>query len=682
MLGNENLTKVIALIMAVCCAAFVGLTTFGSQIKSLSETGIEMEYEKKLFSTDKVLDINIVMDQSEWEDMLDNAMSETYYQCDIEINGETFYSVGIRPKGNTSLSTIVNDPNTDRYSFKLEFDQFITGQSCYGLDKLVLNNSYADATYMKEALIYDMFAYIGADSSLYNYAKISVNGEYWGLYLALEAVEESFMLRNYGAENGELYKPDSMEMGGMGGNRGGMDFGEINPKNQSASTEENRQTPNKENFNPENFSGEMPDMGNFDFSQFGGGKGGFSMGGSGSNLNYSDDSLDSYSAIWDGEVTNTNSADHTRVVTALKNISEGNGLEKYMDVDNLLRYAAVHIFSENSDSLSGSMSHNYYLYESGGRLNLLPWDYNLALGGMNGGSATSVVNSAIDDAWNGTDFFDTLMENETYHEEYYAYLEQIVEYILGGKFEEFYTETRSKIDSLVKTDPNAFYSYDEYLAVAETFYEVVTLRGESIKGQLDGTIPSNSAEQKNSVALIDASHLDLSVMGSMNMGGGGFGGNFGGRGERAENGTEPQTEADTQSANDEILTVQSLFAGGGFGGQMPGSFNGEIPEDFNPEDFSGQMPDFGGEIPEGFGEQMPNFGGEAPAEDAEPSTEDIQPNGGAQNGAQNNRPSTGSFPTQTGSSALLQNIILYALSSAIFATAFIFALLYKRRKLR
>ena len=63
-----------------------------------------------------------------------------------------------------------------------------------------------------------------------------------------------------------------------------------------------------------------------------------------------------------------------------------------------------------------SMAHNYYLYEAGGKLNLIPWDYNLALGGMGrSNDATSVVNSAIDNAFSGTTFFDTLMENETYH---------------------------------------------------------------------------------------------------------------------------------------------------------------------------------------------------------------------------------------------------------------------------
>lgn len=60
------------------------------------------------------------------------------------------------------------------------------------------------------------------------------------------------------------------------------------------------------------------------------------------------------------------------MVKALKNISEGTDLEDYMDIDNLLKYIAVHIFSVNDDSLSGNMAHNYYLYESGGKLNLIP----------------------------------------------------------------------------------------------------------------------------------------------------------------------------------------------------------------------------------------------------------------------------------------------------------------------
>lgn len=469
MIAHRNITKVIAVVMtlAVCLCLFA-VAFLNEIITAAGDTGVSMEYETKLFDTQSIISVNIIMDEEDWNDMLENAMSEEYYQCDVEVNGKMFYQVAIRPKGNTSLSSIANDPTTDRYSFKLEFDHYVEGQTCFGLDKLILNNNYADATNMKEALIYDMYQYLGADASLYNYAKIDVNGTYWGVYLALEAVEDSFQLRNYGAQKGILYKPESMDMGG--------------------------------------------------------GMGGFSSGTNGADLNYSDDELDSYSTIWDGEVTSTTEADYKRVVTALKNISEGTNLESYMDIDNLLRYMAVHVFSVNDDSLSGTMAHNYYLYESGGKLNLIPWDYNLCLGGMGGGNdASSVINSAIDNAFSGTEFFDTLMENETYHSQYYEYLQQLVdEYINGGGFDAFYERVRSQIDELVESDPTAFYSYEDYQTAADMLYQVVKSRGESIQGQIDGTIPSTEEEQRSSTeTLVDTSGLDLSVMGSMNAGGGG-----------------------------------------------------------------------------------------------------------------------------------------------------------------
>ena len=583
MIAHKHITKIIAVIMSLAVCLCLCSVVFSEQIAAVAgDAGISMEYEKTLFDTDDVISVNILMDEADWEDMLENAISEEYYQCDVQINGTIFYKVAIRPKGNTSLSSIVSDPTTDRYSFKLEFDHYVDGQTCFGLDKLILNNNYADATNMKEALIYDMYQYLGADASLYNYAKISVNGEYWGVYLALEAVEDSFMLRNYGTENGNLYKPENMDMGGNADenfqdkNFQDMDFSNMpnmippdfenaedssNPDNSNSSeqTQENfappqnsdssnnadqnpdsklRETPetvtsensdettkqnsdiNADGDTEEKFSrpdfkdmGDMPDTGG----------GGFSRGGNGADLNYTDDDLDSYSIIWDGEVTKTKKADHKRVVTALKNISEGNDLESYMDIDNLLRYMAVHVFSVNEDSLSGMMAHNYYLYESGGKLNMIPWDYNLAFGGMgNNNDATDVVNDAIDNAFSATTFFDTLMENETWHNQYYEYLQELVDsYINGGAFDAFYERVRSQIDELVKEDPTAFYSYEEYQTAADTLYQVVKMRGESIQGQLDGSIPSTEEEQRSSDSLIDASAVDMSTMGSMNGGGGG-----------------------------------------------------------------------------------------------------------------------------------------------------------------
>ena len=524
----------VALAVILCFAAII----FSSELtEAFGGVGVRMEYESRLFDTDGVIEINIKMDESEWNKMLANATSEEYYVCDVTVNGTTIRNVAIRPKGNTSLSAIAMDPDSNRFSMKLEFDHYVKGQTCFGLDKLILNNNYADATNMKEAVIYDMYRYLGADASLYNYAKVSVNGEYWGVYLALEAVEQSFMLRNYGTQDGELYKPDTLEMGSGSSGKGG-----------------------------------------------------------GADLNYTDDELDSYQSIWSSEITGTKRADHIRVVTALRNISQGTDLETYLDVDNVLRYMAVHVFAVNDDSLSGNMTHNYYIYEYDGQLNILPWDYNLAFGGMSMGRAdgTEMVNDAIDTPFSATEFFDALLENEEYLAKYHEYLKQLVdEYVNGGRFDEVYNRIRSQIDELVETDPTAFFTYEEYEKATGIFYEAIKLRAESIDGQISGSIPStDEGQRRNQSALINASHIDLTAMGQFDMGGGG---------------------------------------GGGFnpGGNMPdmGDFT---PDGSTEQDGgnSGGMPDQGSLTP---GESMPDQGGENPGgsgSDPNGSTSDPGSSGG------------------------------------------------------
>ncbi len=651
MAEHKHITRIISVVMALAVCLCLCMAVFSETVKTYAGSdGISMEYETALFDTETPLDINIIMDASDWEDMLSNAISEEYRECNVEINGTTFYRVGIRPKGNTSLSSIASDPTTDRYSFKLEFDKYVDGQTCFGLDKLVLNNNYADATNMKEALVYDLFKYVGADASLYNYAKINVNGEYRGVYLALEAVEDSFLLRSYGVQSGELYKPESMNIGG-------------------------------------------------------GSKGGAGSGNGGADLNYTDDELDSYSTIWDGEITDAKKADRKRVVTALKNISEGTDLQKYMDIDNLVRYMAVHVFSVNDDSLSGSMTHNYYLYETGGMLNLIPWDYNLAFGGMGGGKeATSVVNDAVDNAFSATNFFDTLTANEEYNALYYDNLKKVAEYISGGEFEKFYNRVRSQIDELVKTDPTAFYGYDDYTKAAETLFELVKLRGESIEKQVDKTIPSTAEEQKGADNLVDASSLALSVLGSMNNGGpnGGFDARQVNASKTADDSSAGKTDtaATTESTSDSqnaSSQVQNAFSGAaGQNGTPPEKPDGEAPGGMTPPE--GMTPP---NAAQGKAESAPNAENEgevaasqAQGETGAASSEEKETDSTAASGQSETTAAAqpgGNFPGgngqqppdnmgQGGSSGLnVKNLAVYGICLAVMLLFLLFAALYKRR---
>ena len=545
MTEHKHIGKVVGALMAAAVAFCLIVTLFADRFVAVSgSSAATMEYKSTLFDTSEIMTVNIIMDEDQWQELLDNAISEKYYACDVEINGETISNVGIRTKGNTSLSSIANDPDTDRYSFKIKFDKNVDGQTCMGLDKLVLNNNFADATNRKEALVYDMFQYLGADASLYHYAKISVNGEYWGTYLALEAVEDSFKLRNYGVSDGKLYKPETMGMGNDQKEEGEKQDGKFdgNPLQRP----DNADFPSSEEGDLAKNSNSMdrPERPQGDFDQADmdekfkdpqgdpGDFGGFDNRNGGADLNYTDDDTDSYSTIWDGADGKVTDSDKERVVTAIKNINEGTDLTAYLDIDNILKYMAVHEFVVNLDSLSGNMAHNYYLYENDGQLNIIPWDYNLSFGGMmNGGmggspgrestessEATSMINDPIDTPFDGTDFFDALLENEEYLAQYHGYLRQLAEeYVQGGRLQEVWERLDAQTDELIETDPTAFYTAAEYEEAKETLWMVLQLRAESVLGQLDGTIPSTDDGQQNAQdTLIDGSAIDLSVMGEFN----------------------------------------------------------------------------------------------------------------------------------------------------------------------
>lgn len=534
--------------------------------------GVVLGYEERLFDTSVVHTIDIVMD--DWEGFIAGCEDEEYVLCDLVIDGEEQPGAGIRAKGNTSLSSVAAYGN-DRYSFKIEFDHYDSSLSYYGLDKLNLNNIIQDNTYMKDFLSYQLMAAAGAAAPLCSYVWITVNGEDWGLYLAVEGVEESFLLRNYGTDYGELYKPDSMEMGGGRGSGGGFDMDQFQERfeNDEFSLPEGTDVPGEGEFSPPEGEempaeggfdrgeggfggrggmggmpsdmgeppedmggmpdmsempemGEIPDMGEVpemgEMPEMGGGMGGGMMGGSSDVLLvYTDDDYDSYANIFDNAKTDVSNADKDRLIDALQALGEGGDVSDCVDIESVISYFVAHNFVCNFDSYTGSMIHNYYLYEDGGLLSMLPWDYNLAFGGFMGSSdAEALVNWSIDDPTSDGDtesrpMLAWIFESEEYTELYHAAFAEFIESVFtSGEFERLFDETVELISPYVERDPTKFCTYEEFELGAETLREFCLLRAESIGYQLAGEDVT-----------VDASGLDISAMGSMNntAGGGGKG---------------------------------------------------------------------------------------------------------------------------------------------------------------
>ena len=584
MTGSKTIDRVCCLALAVMLALTALVWT--GKAASGKQSVITVGYEG-LFDTSTVHTIDIEI--ADWDSVIASATQETYTECAVTIDGERISNVGIRAKGNTSLSTVASLGST-KYSFKIEFDQFVEGKTYHGLDKLSLNNLIYDATMMKDYLAYTLMNRAGVPSPLCSYVQISVNGEPWGLYLAVEGVEDGFMERN-NMTTGELYKPDSMSFGGGRGNGRDFDFEQFRVKDdESTETSETNDTPAAQTEGagnpfgtppggangrmpsgmtppdgagmPDSFqmpgSGnppdgfqkpdgervpdgfQMPDTPVTDGSQEGdsrpGRGGGFRMGGGmfdfgmGSNdvkLQYIDDDPDSYSNIFNNAKTKVGKKDKVRLIEALRTLNSENAQDAVF-TDEVIQYLAVHDFLQNDDSYTGMMVHNYYLYEEKGKLAIIPWDYNLAFGGMGGGGdASSTVNSPIDTpVSNGTGsdrpliawIFSDEAATAQYHETYSRFIADTVE---SGWLASEISRVADLIRPYVEADANSFYSAEEFDTAVEALQSYCALRGESVRGQLEGTVPSTSEGQRvDSSALVDAGGLNISDMGVMNTGGG------------------------------------------------------------------------------------------------------------------------------------------------------------------
>lgn len=538
MISKKHINAIIATLTAIA-VVFTTLIYVNSKNitnKDSSSSG-NFTYIDTVFNKEKVTEIDLEINEDIWNSLLENAIDEEYVNANITVNGTKYNNVGIRAKGNSSLSMVASDDTTDRYSFKVKFDEYVDGQTLDGLSKIALNNIMSDATYMKEYLSYDLLEKMGVPTPAFAFTNIKVNGEEWGLYFAVESIEEEFIERNYGSLSGNLYKPEGNEIGGKDkmpnmNNEGNFvpptinkdqDGENFTPPEMSNSQDRDNMAPpnmdtpqdgeniippgignsqNEESTAPPNMSDNQntDTQGNENFKEngFRGGMMGGGMGASnGANLVYTDDNKESYSDIFDNMVFKTTTdTDEDKVIEMIKNLNDGTNLEEYLNVDEILKYFAVNTFLVNLDSYASNMKHNYYLYEKDGVFEIIPWDYNLSFGAFNIGSASKAINFPIDspvtDTLENSPLIGKLLEVDEYKEAYHKYLQEIVDYVNNGTYENTIDQVNSLISDYVKNDATAFYTYEEYTSSLPELKNFGIDRAKSISAQLDGSQPSTS----------------------------------------------------------------------------------------------------------------------------------------------------------------------------------------------
>lgn len=174
-----------------------------------ASAGVTQPYES-IFQGDRIIDVKVTIDEDDWQSILDSPLDKDYKSVTVEVDGQKLDNVGFSTKGNMTLRSVAGMSDSDRYSFRLKFDKYDKSQTLQGLDKMVLNNSYTDPSFLREYLHYEALRAIGMDAPLTVFTNLYINGELFGFYIGVESIDDSYLARTVGSDykDGILYDTD------------------------------------------------------------------------------------------------------------------------------------------------------------------------------------------------------------------------------------------------------------------------------------------------------------------------------------------------------------------------------------------------------------------------------------------------------------------------------------------
>ena len=349
--------------------------------------------------------IDIVFAQSNWDQILDEAYDSGEYTMalSVTINGETMDSVGVKYKGNSTYrSTQAKNP------FHIELNAF-KDHEYDGFTDIKLSNVAKDPSFLREVLSYQLLRQY-MDAPLSNYANVTVNGQLIGLYSNSEHVGRKFVDKHYGSKDGTRVKCNPVAGAG-----------------------------------PQ--SSDLP------------------------NLTYLGEDSTAYYASYElksddgwGELIDLcdTLANHPEALPAL------------LDVDRVLWMHAFNNVFVNLDSYLGRFVQNYYLYrDEYNRFIPTVWDLNESFGRFSDTGTVRYNNTQQkaempvllhlnDTQW---PLIGNLLSDPQNRRKYLAHVKTMLEEnFANGVYEDLAADLRSTIDAAVQSDPNKFFTYNNFLS--------------------------------------------------------------------------------------------------------------------------------------------------------------------------------------------------------------------------
>jgi spore coat protein CotH len=151
-----------------------------------------------IFDPGVLHDARLDLDPAAWQALRDNYLDNQYYAANLTVDGVAVQQVGIRSRGEGSR-------NEEKPGLKVDFNKYVPGQEYYGYKSLVIDNLTTDASMLRERMSFLVFEAMGIPAPHNSFARLSVNGEYWGVVALVEPVSKPFLHARLGEEGGALF---------------------------------------------------------------------------------------------------------------------------------------------------------------------------------------------------------------------------------------------------------------------------------------------------------------------------------------------------------------------------------------------------------------------------------------------------------------------------------------------
>lgn len=176
-----------------------------------------------------------------------------------------------------------------------------------------------DPTRIREYLVYEVYNKMGVETQKYWLGNLKIGNEDKGLMTVVEVISEDYVGYKYNNSEGDLYKPEKSS----------------------------------------NSQGDF--------------------------LHYVDDDEKSYTGLFKNIKTSyTDEEDKKELISILKKIKEAKTLEEiennFVDFERIIKIVAINKAVGNIDSFMSKTGRNYFLYETNGKIDILPYDFNISLG--------------------------------------------------------------------------------------------------------------------------------------------------------------------------------------------------------------------------------------------------------------------------------------------------------------